>query len=61
MNKILIVTQTTSRPQKHDGFDRTGDKTTRVKITQDLGEAINDGLYYYEEDLWRNVDFVREQ
>ncbi|XP_066598042.1 la-related protein 1B-like isoform X2 [Prorops nasuta] len=56
VNKLLIVTQTTvpntSRLPKHEGYDRTGDWTTRVKMTQDLEQAINDGLYYYEEDLW---------
>lgn len=41
-----------SRIPKHEGHDRTGDWTTRVKMTQDLEQAINDGLYYYEEDLW---------
>ncbi|RZC34939.1 la-related protein 1 [Asbolus verrucosus] len=59
VNKLLIVTQTPSRPPKHEGYDRTGDKTTRVKITQELEQAINDGLYYYEEDLWHNLDFDR--
>lgn len=57
VNKLLIVTQAT-RPPKHEGYDRTGDWTTRVKMTQDLEQAINDGLYYYEEDLWHDLDFV---
>lgn len=57
VNKLLIVTQAT-RPPKHEGYDRTGDWTTRVKMTQDLEQAINDGLYYYEEDLWHDIDFV---
>ncbi|XP_042857661.1 la-related protein 1B-like isoform X2 [Penaeus japonicus] len=60
VNKLLIVTQsppsviggTSNRPAKHDGFDRTGDWTTRVKITQELAKVINDGLYNYEQDLW---------
>lgn len=67
INKLLIVTQSTStntstppatsaaitsRIPKHEGHDRTGDWTTRVKMTQDLEQAINDGLFYYEEDLW---------
>ncbi|KAI4487014.1 hypothetical protein M0802_012114 [Mischocyttarus mexicanus] len=56
INKLLIVTQrtvpNTSRLPKHEGYDRTGDWTTRVKMTQDLEQAINDGLRYYEEDLW---------
>lgn len=41
-----------TRIPKHEGHDRTGDWTTRVKMTQELEQAINDGLYYYEEDLW---------
>ncbi|XP_065166457.1 la-related protein 1B isoform X3 [Atheta coriaria] len=56
VNKLLIVTQTPSRPPKHEGYDRTGDWTTRVKMTQELEQAINDGLFYYEEDLWVDVD-----
>ncbi|XP_076665173.1 la related protein isoform X1 [Andrena cerasifolii] len=55
VNKLLIFTQTTvsmpTRIPKHEGHNRTGDWTTRVKMTQDLEQAINDGLYYYEEDL----------
>lgn len=51
VNKILIVTQT-SRPPKHEGYDRTGDWVTRVKMSRDLERAINDGLFCYEEDLW---------
>ncbi|XP_046395007.1 la-related protein 1 isoform X2 [Ischnura elegans] len=60
INKILIVTQTSSssRCPKHEGYDRTGDWTTRVKLTQELGKAINDGLNYYEEDLWRAQEWV---
>ncbi|XP_014224646.1 la-related protein 1 isoform X2 [Trichogramma pretiosum] len=58
INKLLIVTQNTAstRVPKHDGYDRTGDWTSRVKISQELFETINDGLYYYEEDLWNQRD-----
>lgn len=60
VNKLLIVTQAPStRAPKHEGYDRTGDWTTRVKMTQELEQAINDGLYYYEEDLWVTNDYVR--
>ncbi|KAL7035694.1 hypothetical protein ACKWTF_008511 [Chironomus riparius] len=51
INKLLIVTQVKSRPPKHEGYDRTGDWSTRVKISQDLEQVINDGLHNYEEDL----------
>ncbi|KAH1023233.1 hypothetical protein HUJ04_012477 [Dendroctonus ponderosae] len=63
VDKLLIVTQapttTSTRAPKHEGYDRTGDYTSRVKMTQDLEQAINDGLYYYEEDLWHEGDFDR--
>lgn len=52
INKILIVTQIRHRAPKHDGHNRTGDFTSRTKISQDLEQVINDGLHNYEEDLW---------
>lgn len=60
VNKIIIVIQTPpcTRPPKHEGYDRTGDWTTRVKMTQDLAKVINDGLFYYEQDLWSENDGV---
>lgn len=62
INKILIFTQTnpivSSRLPKHEGHDRTGDWTTRVKMTQELVQLINDGLHYYEEEL-RRQNFQR--
>lgn len=54
VNKIIIVTQLPSSRVKHEGYDRTGDWTTRTKITQELGSVISDGLFYYEQDLWRS-------
>lgn len=65
INKLLIVTQTqaaaSTRLPKHEGYDRTGDWTTRVKISQDLEQEINDGLYYYQEDLWTETDRSKGQ
>ena len=52
VNKILIVTQTPPHLRKHPGGDRTGNHESRAKITMDLAQTINDGLYYYEQDLW---------
>lgn len=52
INKILIVTQVKNRAPKHEGYNRTGDYTSRTKISQDLEQIINDGLHNYEEDLW---------
>lgn len=56
INKILIVTQVgpTHRPPKHEGYNRTADFASRTKITQDLEQVINDGLFNYEEGLWVN-------
>ncbi|KAI4897028.1 hypothetical protein NFI96_014389, partial [Prochilodus magdalenae] len=56
VNKILIVTQTPPYLRKHPGGDRTGNHVSRAKITADLAKAINDGLYYYEQDLWTEED-----
>lgn len=42
----MIVTQTPPSVKK---YDRTGNFVTRVKMTQELSKAINDGLYYYEQ------------
>nr|XP_043903461.1 la-related protein 1B isoform X4 [Solea senegalensis] len=56
VNKILIVTQTPPYVRKHPGGDRTGNHESRAKITTDLAKAINDGLYYYEQDLWKGEE-----
>merc|ERR1712048_1204822 len=55
ISKMVIVTQTPPPPKrtsKHEGFDRTGNYTTRTKMTQDLAHMISAGLYYYEQDLF---------
>ncbi|XP_051476000.1 la-related protein 1B isoform X3 [Apus apus] len=52
INKILIVTQTPPYLRKHPGGDHTGNHICRAKITSELAQVINDGLYYYEQDLW---------
>uniref|UniRef100_A0A131XKS1 La-related protein 1 n=1 Tax=Hyalomma excavatum TaxID=257692 RepID=A0A131XKS1_9ACAR len=61
VNKILIVTQTPPPPRKHEGYDRTGEYVSRVKMTQELAQVINDGLYFYEDDLWNRVDRQEQQ
>lgn len=48
--KIIIVMQT-PRKGVEPVYDRTGDFTTRVKVTQEMSQIINDGLFYYEQDL----------
>ncbi|XP_048589587.1 la-related protein 1B isoform X2 [Nematostella vectensis] len=52
IHKIMIVTQTPP-PKKHD---RTGDFVPRSKMTHELSKVINDGLFFYEEDLWDDSD-----
>jgi len=57
INKLLIVTTTPPHMRKHPQGDRhPGDFTPRAKITAELARVINDGLYYYEQDLWRTTD-----
>lgn len=58
VNKILIVTQTPPYLRKHPSGDRTGNHESRAKITADLAKAINDGLYYYEQDLWKGEEQI---
>uniref|UniRef100_A0A8C4INR1 La ribonucleoprotein 1B n=1 Tax=Dicentrarchus labrax TaxID=13489 RepID=A0A8C4INR1_DICLA len=58
VNKILIVTQTPPYIRKHPGGDRTGNHESRAKLTTDLAKAINDGLYYYEQDLWKGEEQI---
>ncbi len=60
VNKILIVTQTPPHLRKHPGGDRTGNHVSRAKITTDLAKAINDGLFYYEQDLWTKEEGQQE-
>ncbi|BFZ14680.1 hypothetical protein BsWGS_17719 [Bradybaena similaris] len=60
INKILIVMQTPPALRKHPGGDRTGDYTKRSKITCELSKVINDGLFYYEKDLWDTGDFSND-
>lgn len=58
VNKILIVTQTPPYVRKHPGGDRTGNHESRAKLTTDLAKAINDGLFYYETDLWKGEEQI---
>lgn len=51
LSKIIIVTQTPRKTTDHV-YDRTGDWTTRVKFTQEISKVINDGLFYYEQNLF---------
>lgn len=63
INQILIVTQKPRRIlSKHPQGDRSsGSHQSRNKMTTDLAQAINDGLYYYEQvrkQLFSDFDVV---
>ena len=45
VKKLLIITQS-SRASSHD---RTGNHTPRSKLTEEISQAISDGLYFYEQ------------
>ncbi|XP_018917395.2 uncharacterized protein larp isoform X2 [Bemisia tabaci] len=63
LNKLLIITQNTHAPTrapKHEGYDRSGEVLSRVKISQDLEEAINIGLQQYEDGLWKEKSYAQQ-
>ena len=50
IQQIIIVMQTPPAfIRKHPGGDRTGQSYNRSKLTADIAQAINDGLYFYEQ------------
>ena len=49
---LIFYQQTPPAFRKHPGGDRTGNFTSRPKMTQELASVINDGLYHYEQELW---------
>jgi len=51
INKILIVTQR-NQPVKCEAHDQPNSVAALSKLSQDLARRIEDGLRYYEEDLW---------
>lgn len=51
LNKSLIVTQTPPYIRKHPGGNRPGNHMSLAKITCQLAEVINNGLYYYKQYL----------
>ena len=59
LNKLIIVTQTPPALRKHPGGDRTGDFVPRSKMTAELAKVINDGLYFYEQELWEQGNKVQ--
>ena len=51
LQKLVIITQTPPASRKPVQHDRTGDHVPRSKMTADLAKVIDDGLFYYEQDL----------
>ena len=53
ISNILIVTQTPPSMKRHPGGDRSHggrNHQGRAKISAELAEVINDGLFYYEQE-----------
>ena len=59
IGKLIIVTQTSHASpggtRKHPGGDRTGNFQSRAKMTADIAETINVGLYFYEQVFISNT------
>ena len=53
VKQLVIITQspgaTPVTAKKHPGGDRTASHTTRAKLSVNISQAINDGLYFYEQ------------
>ncbi|XP_070197258.1 la-related protein 1B-like isoform X3 [Littorina saxatilis] len=58
VDKLLLITQTPPYLRKHPGGDRTGDHQKRARVSSDMFKVINDGLIYYEQDLWKDDDLM---
>lgn len=56
IDKILIITPTppSNRKQHHKNHDRTGEYTPRARMTAEIAKIIDDGLRWYEEELWHD-------
>ncbi|CAF0761772.1 unnamed protein product [Rotaria sordida] len=56
IDKILIITPTppSNRKQNQKNHDRTGEYTPRARMTAEIAKIIDDGLRWYEEELWHD-------
>ncbi|UJR28203.1 hypothetical protein I4U23_009454 [Adineta vaga] len=56
IDKILIITPTppSNRKQHPKNHDRTGEYTPRARMTAEIAKIIDDGLRWYEEELWHD-------
>lgn len=51
ITQLVIITQVPPIPRKHSGSDRTGNYTSRSKLSVNISQTISDGLYLYEKGL----------
>lgn len=56
VDKILIITPTPPSNRKHHqpNHKRTGEHTPRARMTAEIAKIIEDGLKWYEEELWHD-------
>lgn len=56
VDKILIITPTPPSHRKHHqpNHKRTGEHTPRARMTAEIAKIIEDGLKWYEEELWHD-------
>ncbi len=56
IDKILIITPTppSNRKQNQKPLDRAGEYTPRARMTAEIAKIIDDGLRWYEEELWHD-------
>lgn len=65
LKKLILVMQSNNYSRNNNNnksstqiYDRTGEYTSRVKMTKEMAEIINDGLYYYEQALSKNFSLL---
>ena len=56
IDKILIITPTppSNRKQHQPTHKRQGEHTPRARVTAEIAKIIEDGLRWYEEELWHD-------
>ena len=56
IDKILIITPTppSNRKQHQKNHDRSIEYTPRARMTAEIAKIIDDGLRWYEEELWHD-------
>lgn len=56
VKKLIVVTPANLTSTKRQ-FDRTGDHTSRSKMSHSLSEEIDLGLRRFEDDLWKKSEY----